>query len=274
MITPEKGKKIKWLIISSSLLLILLTFLLTTFYPRTDDATVITNVVGIAPRVSGPILNVVVSDNQFVKAGDLLFEIDPTPYQYSMEKALAEKEQNEDTLHRMEPLLSKSYASQEQIDKLRTVVKSSTAIFNIAKHDLDSCRVVAPFDGYVTNLNITKGAFAHAAGEVMTLVDARNWYVIANFRESTLRYIESGMKAKVYLMTKPNTKYTGTVVGIGHGVVPEEAAQLSGLPKIKRELNWVRLSQRFPVRIQLEISPDDRSLRIGTSAIVTITGRD
>jgi membrane fusion protein, multidrug efflux system len=104
------------------------------------------------------------------------------------------------------------------------------------------------------------------------MVDVRNWYVIANFRESALRHIKTGMRADVYLMTKPDIKYHGVVEGIGRGVVPEEAPQLSGLPNVTRELNWVRLAQRFPVRIRLEAPPFDEGLRVGTSAIVTITG--
>ena len=106
------------------------------------------------------------------------------------------------------------------------------------------------------------------------MVDVRNWYVIANFRESLLRHIEPGMTADVYLMSKPNVKYHGVVEGIGRAVVPEEAPQLSGLPNVARELNWVRLAQRFPVRIRLDVSPNDDALRAGVTAIVTITGHD
>ncbi len=83
--------------------------------------------------------------------------------------------------------------------------------------------MVAPFDGFITNLNISNGAYAHASGEVMTMVDVRNWYVIANFRESALRHIAPGMAAEVYLMTKPDVKYHGIVEGIGRAVVPEES---------------------------------------------------
>ncbi len=104
------------------------------------------------------------------------------------------------------------------------------------------------------------------------MVDARNWYVIANYRESLLPGIEPGMRAEVYLMSKPKVKYYGVVEGIGRGVVPEEEPQLSGLPNVPRELNWVRLAQRFPVRIRLDAQPTDPALRVGVSAIVTVTG--
>src|SRR6201993_3614341 len=61
-------------------------------HPRTDDAEVFANFIGIAPQVEGPIIHLNVHDNQFVKKGDLLFEIDERPYQYGMEKANSEQD--------------------------------------------------------------------------------------------------------------------------------------------------------------------------------------
>src|SRR5271167_3660935 len=60
-------------------------------YPRTDDAEVFANFIGIAPQVDGPIVRLNVRDNQFVRKGDLLFEIDGRPYQYALERALSEQ---------------------------------------------------------------------------------------------------------------------------------------------------------------------------------------
>jgi multidrug efflux system membrane fusion protein len=163
-------------------------------------------------------------------------------------------------------------ATKEQVDEAVASQKSAESALTTAQYDLDGCKVVAPFDGFITNLNVSNGAYAHVAGPVLTMVDARNWYVIANYRESLLRHIEPGMTADVYLMSKPDVKYHGVVEGIGRGVIPEEEPQLSGLPNVPRELNWVRLAQRFPVRIRLDVAPNDPAVRVGVSAIVTITG--
>jgi multidrug efflux system membrane fusion protein len=266
------GRRIKWAILISALVLAVIVYSIYEDYPRTDDASVTANVVDIAPRVSGPILTVAVKDNQFVKAGDLLFEIDPVPFQASVDGAEAQKVQTAALLNRLMPLAKISAATQEQVDEAQASDKAAQASLTTARYNLDGCNVVAPFDGYITNLNLSNGAYAHASNEVMTMVDTRNWYVIANFRESQLRHIAPGMVADVYLMTKPNVKYHGIVEGIGRGVVPEEAPQLSGLPNVARELNWVRLAQRFPVRIRLDVDPQDTALRVGASAIVTITG--
>jgi len=266
------GRKIKWAILLSALVLSVTVYYFHENYPRTDDASVVANIVGIAPRVSGPIVRIAVTDNQFVKAGDLLFEIDPVPYQDEVDRTAALKIQMRATLSRLQALLPSNAVTKEQVDEALASDKGADAALSTAKYNLDGCKVVAPFDGFITNLNISNGAYAHAAGEVITMVDVSNWYVIANFRESALRHIESGMTADVYIMTKPDVKYHGVIEGIGRGVVPEEEPQLSGLPNVARELNWVRLAQRFPVRIRLNIPPDDESLRVGASAIVTITG--
>jgi multidrug resistance efflux pump len=268
------GRAIKSVILLSALALSLFVYYLYENYPRTDDASVTANIVAIAPRISGPIVKIAVTDNQFVKAGDLLFEIDPVPYQDAVDRTAAQKIQTAAMLGRLEALLPANAVTKEQVDEALAADKGAAAALSTARYDLNGCQVVAPFDGFITNLNISNGAYAHAANEVVTMVDVRNWYVIANFRESLLRHIEPGMTADVYLMSKPNVKYHGVVEGIGRAVVPEEAPQLSGLPNVARELNWVRLAQRFPVRIRLDVSPNDDALRAGVTAIVTITGHD
>src|SRR5215831_16538219 len=82
----------------------------TSRYPRTDDAAVIANFIGIAPQVEGPIFRLNVRDNQFVRQGDLLFEIDDRPYSYALERALSEQAtlegQIEDEQRRIAALVS------------------------------------------------------------------------------------------------------------------------------------------------------------------------
>src|SRR5436190_2971592 len=134
-------------------------------HPRTDDATARANVVGIAPRVAGQILKLNVQDNQAVKEGDVLFEIDPKDYRLVLEKAKADLAaldrqigQAHSTLQRLEPLLPKSFTTAENVDEARTKLttlqaqrEGVVATINLEELHLSYCKVIAPFSGRVIN---------------------------------------------------------------------------------------------------------------------------
>src|SRR6267143_2812518 len=307
-------------------------------HPRTDDAVARANLIGVAPRVSGPIIKVSVRDNQSVKSGDLLFEIDPADFQLAVDRAEAAlaaldqqieiaksqdaqlkfqvkaaeaavqqatvaRNQDADTLHRLEPLLPKAYATQDQVNQARTKVAAAdaelaqaneklnqarvalsslatlqaqrpgtVATLGTAQLELSYTRIYAPFDGQVVGLNISEGAYAHAGVEVFAFLDSRKWYVLANFRERELESIRPGMEAEIYLLSDPDRRFQGVVQGISPAVQSQENnVEIKGLPFVKRDLNWVRIAQRFPVRIEIE-NPDPKIFRMGTTAATTIVG--
>jgi len=300
-------------------------------YPRTDDAYVRANSVGIAPHVSGPIVTLPISDNQHVNQGDLLFVVDPRPYRSALDTAEArldltnleikalqhaigaaqseQKRRQADADYarqyfaRIEPLLkrhfvtandvfdarSKATAAEAAVDNARSTMrqaqnqlgqlgdinarrKAAEAAVYDAKLNVDYCYVKAPFDGYVTNLNIAVGQYANEGKEVLSLVDNRTWYVIANFRETFLSHIRPGMKVEVFLLSYPNQRFSGRVQGIGWGLHQQNGATVDGFPDVEPTLNWVRLSQRFPVRIILGPNHSGRPFRMGQTAVVTIQG--
>jgi membrane fusion protein, multidrug efflux system len=155
------------------------------------------------------------------------------------------------------------------IDRIETLISerpAKAAKVDTARLDLERCHVLAPFDAYVTNMNISEGAYAHPGGAMFTLVDTRAWWVVANYRESELKSIHRGGRVDVYLMEHPNRKFSGVVESIGHAVFPEDGKVSSGLPDIEKTLNWVHLSSRFPVRVRVE-HPDPSLFRIGASAV-------
>jgi multidrug efflux system membrane fusion protein len=346
-------------------------------HPRTDDATVRANYIGFAPEVSGRLVSLNVHDNEYVRKGDLLFAIDPRPYQYALDQALADQKLLESQvgdaqrriaaeassvraagatldssrahatvmkdavehaqaslataqaqhtlavsdLHRMEPLLAKQYVTAAQIDEMRTRVEIAAqnvsaaeaalrqarmqereaaagigassanlehsvhsvdtldsliaerpirqARVDQAKLDLERCRVVAPFDGYVSNLTIAEGEYAKPGTPIFTLIDTHSWYIASNYRETELRHIHPGQHAEVYLMNDPGRRFDGVVESIGYGVTPDDSNQVNGLPQVDHTLNWVHLSARFPVRIRVE-HPDPQLFRVGVSAISVI----
>jgi len=369
----------------------------TNYYPRTDDAEIFANFIGIAPQVEGRITRLNMRDNQFVKQGELLFEIDDRPYQYALERAFSEQAALEgqitdegrriaalvsgvsvsqaniqgsqadltrwaaavdqaradvanaeqgvnrakaewayanNNLHRLEPLLEKQFVTVDQVDRARTsevaqgealkqagsqlqlsqaglqsalaqyerskaVLEQSKAqheqsihavttleplvnqrgarasAVKSARYNLDNCRVYAPFDARVTNLTISEGAYAHVGQQVFTLIDARVWWAIGNFREGNLQKIMPGMRADVYVLSKPDVRFSGVVDSIGFGVTPDAdvfGTLAPGLPNAQRTLNWIHLASRYPVRVRVKEPPPDL-FRVGESAVVIIRGR-
>jgi multidrug efflux system membrane fusion protein len=301
------------------------------FFPQTDDAYVRANVVHIAPHVSGPITELPIQDNQHVRRGDLLFVVDPRPYQAALAmaqarldltnleiKALdnaidaakarqaqleADARYDQQYLARLLPLLKEQFVTADEVYNARTKLaaaeaavanarnevlkaqnqlgqygdinarrKAAEAAVYDAKLNVGYCYVRAPFDAYVTNLNIAVGEYANQGRQVLSLVDNRTWYVMANFRENFLSRIQPGMKARVYLISYRNHRFRGVVQGVGWALFQENGATVDGLARVAPTLNWVRLSQRFPVRITLEERDPGRPFRMGETAVVTIQG--
>jgi len=157
----------------------------------------------------------------------------------------------------------------DTVDTLMSERPGKAAQVDSARLDLERTRVVAPFDAYVTNMNISEGAYAHPGTPLFTLIDMRTWYVIANYREAKLRNIHLGTHVDVFLMGHPERKFDGLVESIGYGVFPEDGKVVAGLPDIERTLNWVHLSSRFPVRIRVQ-NPDPVLFRIGATAVTVV----
>ena len=272
-------------IIVAAVISIAVTLLQWDMRPQTDDATIRANFIGIAPQVSGHIVELNVRDNQLVQKGDSLFLIDPRPYKIALERARAERARLEaqfqhadDHSKHLEPLLPQHFVTQDRVEEARAQRASALAALNAAEAavhsaelDLGFCSVRAPFTGLVVNMNISNGAFAKAGVEVFTLVDTSTWYVVANFRETQLRRIAAGAPADIYLQSQPFKHFRGTVVGLGWAVLPENGTSVTGLPRVERSLDWIRLAARFPVRVQVE-NPD-HTFRIGASAVVTVQGK-
>ena len=180
-----------------------------------------------------------------------------------------------------EALLEQSKAQHQQAAHAVTTLEplvnqrgAKAAAVKNARYNLNNCRVDAPFDARVTNLTISEGAYAHVGQQMFTLIDARTWWAVANFREGQLLRIKPGMQADVYVMSKPNVRFSGVVDSIGFGVTPDEdviGRLQPGLPDVQRTLNWVHLASRYPVRVRVPNPPADL-FRISASAVVVIRG--
>jgi multidrug efflux system membrane fusion protein len=157
-----------------------------------------------------------------------------------------------------------------QFGEMNARLQAARAAVYAAELDVGYCRVRAPFDAYVTNLNIAVGEYARQGQQVFALVDNRTWYVMANFRETYMDAIRPGMEAQVYLVSYPRREFRGVVQGIGWANHPDDGGTVGVLPAVQRTINWVRLANRFPVRIVLPEPDPERPFRMGATAVVTI----
>jgi multidrug resistance efflux pump len=255
--------------------------------PWTRDGQVRANIVGIAPRVSGPIIHVAVHDNQEVKRGDLLFEIDPADFQAQVnlstgqvlnaEANLTQQQQNldrqTDLYNRRVNALQDLQNAQDNFAAAQAQVVSAKANLKLAKLNLSYTKVVAPVGGYVTNMNTSEGTYVTAGNQLMALVDTSSFWVAGYFKETQLPHIEVGQKANLTFMGYPNQPFEGMVRSVSWGVYVQDGsgnASTGLLPSISQTVDWVRLPQRFAVRIQVVGRPPV-PLRIGQTVYVAMT---
>ena len=346
-------------------------------YPRTDDAYLRANTIGMAPRVYGQIVELPIRDNQFVKTGEVLYRIDPRPYEVAMARAEANlalvdfevralqdavqvaearvatskadvtKSQADivrrkadvkaaqaradyaaDYLGRIKPLLEQQFVTADRVALAESdlqaaranvaaaeaavanadaaliaaqaavvsaeaeVKRSRNALAQVgdvnarvaaakveiddARLNLQYCEVRAPIDGWVTNLNTNVGAFVKVGDNLFSIVQNTEWWVIANFLETEIEQIRVGQEVAVYIYAYPGHRFKGTVQGIGWALYQANGATQQTLPDVKPTLNWVRLAQRFPVRITMEPFDAEHPYRMGgtVTAIVKTDGRD
>jgi multidrug resistance efflux pump len=255
--------------------------------PWTRDCQVRANVVGIAPRVSGPIIQVAVHDNQEVQKGDLLFEIDPTDFQAQVDVADGQVQNDEATLKQQQQNLDRQtnlyknhvtaqqdfQNAQDSFAAAQAQLISAKANLELAKLNLAYTKVFAPVDGYVTNMNTSEGTYVTAGKQLMALVDTGSFWIAAYFKETQLPHISLGQKVNLTIMGYNNQPFQGVVRSIGWGIYVQDGSgsDTTGLlPSINQTVDWVRLPQRFPVRIQVLGKPPV-PLRIGQTVSAAMT---
>jgi len=165
--------------------------------------------------------------------------------------------------------LEQSVHAVEILDTLLAQRPAKAAKVSDAQLNLERCTVRSPFDGYVTNLNISEGEYAKPGVPIFTLIDNRTWYVISNYRESELKSIRPGKHVDVYVLSHPSQRFDGIVESLGFGVAPDDTRLSNGLPEIEHTLNWVHIAARFPVRIRIQ-NPDPALFRMGETATTIV----
>jgi multidrug resistance efflux pump len=301
--------------------------------PFTTDAYVQAYVIQVAPRVEGQVVHVYVQENQAVKKGELLFEIDRRPFEHRVafleakrvaaiqQVAQLESELSaskaEDTrlvaeeayaravndqekeIYKQEATTDRKYLdalqkhkaaqaalvrSQAQTRKAEqalaarigeehALVAEVKAQLAEARLNLDWTRIYAPANGYVTNVQLREGSYVHIGHPVLTCIDGEQWWVVANYRENSLENVRPGQRVGLTFNTYPGRIFPGVVESVGWGVDQGQSAPSGNLPAVTEPKNWIRLAQRFQVRITPELAPEYH-LRVGATASVAVYTRE
>ena len=250
------------------------------FNLQTDDAYVNANVVQVAARVPGQVARLPIDNNQMVEKGRVLFEIDPVPFIIAVDKAQAHVEEAEAkvkilkvTADRVNILAKDRVKSLEEQDKTSAALQEGMATLNHAKAtlahsqlDLSYTKVTAPATGWVTMLKLRAGDVVEANKTLFALVEQEKFWIDANFKENELQHISVGQQADIEVDMYPGHYFKGTVESISRG----SGTAFSLLPPQNATGNWVKVTQRVPVKIRIPENNPDFPLRIGITATVKI----
>lgn len=250
--------------------------------PWTRDGRVRADIINVAADVTGAVVDVPVRDNQQVKKGDLLMQIDPEHYQVAVKQAQALVASRKATWEmrkvnaRRRADMDNLVISTESRDDASNIATSAQADYQLAQAQLEAAelnlrrtRVLAAVDGYVTNLNVHRGDYARMGEAKMAVVDMNSFWVYGFFEETKLPHIRMGDPADMQLMSGQLLK--GHVESIARGIYDRDNPESRELiADVNPTFNWVRLAQRVPVRIHLDQVPEDVILSAGTTCTVIV----
>ena len=251
--------------------------------PWTRDGRLRAEIAEIAPQVSGNIIQIAAHDNDLVKKGDVILEIDASNYRIALARSESElaaakykQEQLASTAHRLEGM-PKHMVSAEQVTNARLAwkaqqqaVKTAEAALNQAQLNLQRTTVRAPFDGYVANMDLRVGSWLTAGQPVLAFINKDHYYVVGYFQETRLQGVCPGAPATITFLGEKK-EYPGKITSVGRGIA--DGNQNVGnqlLANVSQTFPWIRLAQRIPVQVAFDHLPPQQSLIAGRTASVVV----
>src|SRR5437660_701260 len=263
----------------------------------TDDAYITGHIAPVSARVAGPVIAVLVDDNQDVKAGAVLVRLDPKDYEVALAQARAAVETARGDLGNANatvPLTSETTASglrQAEAALAAATARSQLRQVTLKESDVDASRgrlaqalanleqaqlnlayttIRAPLDGRVTKKTVEVGQVVQPGQALLAIVDLDTLWVVANYKETELTNVRRGQRAMVTVDTYPGVVFRARVDSVQAG----SGAVFSLLPPENATGNFIKVVQRVPVKLVFEAGENSRHLLVpGMSVVPTIALR-
>ncbi len=265
-----------------------IVFIWLTVAPNTPDGRMFQYVIQIVPQVSGQVVEVPVKPLVQLKRGDVLYKIDPRPYQYSVdqltasiEQAQAQKRLAQIEVDRNTGLVQRSAAAQRDLDRWNAELDGAEALIQSLEAQLGNAQwrlgetvVRAPYDGYIVNLQVRPGTFVAVMpiAAAATFVSDELKEVVASFSQSSMRKVKKGDSAEVVFPMFPGRVFSGTVTELVRATGTAQLTPSGAIPVA----TWNPTAGRYVVRVELD-NPDDTEMipqgAGGTVAVYTDIGK-
>ena len=249
----------------------------------TDDAFIEARIIQISPKVGGQVTELDVTDNQRVRAGEVLLRIDPRDYAAAAEQARAqvraaevEAQRARTDAQRVSALFVRGLVARQDLDHAVAADRTAEANLEAARQRLNESTlrlsyttITAPEAGRVTRKAVEEGMFVQAGQQLMAIVTDDLW-VVANFKETQLAKIRPGAPAEIRVDAYRGHKFRGHVDSIQAGT----GSRFSLVPPENATGNYVKVVQRVPVKIVFDEPPDPAfPLGPGMSVVPTVYAR-
>lgn len=254
-------------------------------YISTDNAQVGAHVTLLSSRVNGTIQQVLVNENQHVKAGDVLAQVDTADYSNASQAAFAQVSALEARVREAEAAFARAKslfndqaisrerfeAAQAAFQDLSAKLKAAKAQAQQATLNVSYTKILAPANGVIAKKSVELGQFVGMGQALFGFVESGERWITANLKETELEGVMQGKAVVVKVDALPGHKYDGEIESIG----PSTGATFTLLPPDNATGNFTKVVQRVPVRIKLlHLSAADiDDLRAGLSAEVSIHKR-
>ncbi|HTA77644.1 MAG TPA: HlyD family secretion protein [bacterium] len=251
-------------------------------YEGTDDAYIEAHSLMLAPRIGGEVSKVMVHENDKVKAGQVLAQLDDRDYTTSLSQAEADQksveadlEQAQKDYQRVTKLYKAAAVSRQQYDAAIAKKNNLTARLQAdqfkadqAKLNLGYTQILAPEDGVIAKKSVEPGMVVPPGQALFGFVSSRERWVTANFKETQLSNIKPGQKVDVEVDAISGKKFDGVVDSIGSST----GSTFTLLPPDNSTGNFTKVVQRVPVKIVLRglTANDIDHLAAGLSAVVSV----